>query len=129
MDKASEFFKGLTPSFDSREFSEVSIEKLQEFERSIRSECEAEVVSLLDKLRNNTASKRVINYPVESEIVAVHSLCARNENSPELEKKCQRCNDHPAQPEHDCTYAMKIKGGDRLCNCCEACQYECAMNV
>jgi hypothetical protein len=46
------------------------------------------------------------------------------------EEKCQNCAKNPAQPKHTCPYAEEI-GGDResLCNCCDDCSYQCAMDV
>lgn len=45
------------------------------------------------------------------------------------ESKCQKCG-NKAQPMHPCPYRSDIDGdNETMCNCCEECQHECAMDV
>lgn len=34
-----------------------------------------------------------------------------------------------AQELHTCPFAEEIHGSQALCNCCEECEYECAMEI
>jgi hypothetical protein len=48
-----------------------------------------------------------------------------------LEMKTCDCNEPSDKPEpHTCPYAEEIGGdSETLCTCCDACTYECAMNI
>ena len=46
------------------------------------------------------------------------------------EEKCQSCKKNPAQPKHTCPYAEEIGGdSESMCNCCDDCTYQCAMDI
>jgi hypothetical protein len=46
------------------------------------------------------------------------------------EEKCQNCAKNPAQLKHTCPYAEEICGDrETLCNCCDDCTYQCAMDI
>lgn len=50
---------------------------------------------------------------------------------PDLVKLCTKggCK-NPAEPPHRCPYKSDIGGDDEtLCECCDGCQYECAMDI
>lgn len=43
---------------------------------------------------------------------------------------CENCNRNAAMPSHPCPYREEIGGdSETLCNCCAACQYDCAMDI
>ena len=42
---------------------------------------------------------------------------------------CGRCKTEQAIPDHTCPYAQEIHNDDKLCNCCDDCQYNCAMEI
>lgn len=45
------------------------------------------------------------------------------------EDPCERCGGEGESP-HPCPYAEDIYGdSDTLCNCCDDCAYQCAMDV
>lgn len=44
--------------------------------------------------------------------------------------KCSRCRREPAQEAHTCPFSCEIhENYDRMCDCCEDCTYECAMDI
>ncbi len=46
------------------------------------------------------------------------------------QKLCQRCDTNPALPQHPCPYNEDINNcSDNVCNCCDKCAYECAMDI
>lgn len=43
---------------------------------------------------------------------------------------CRGCGGKPSKEEHTCPYAEEINGDDSsLCNCCDDCSHECAMDI
>jgi len=47
-----------------------------------------------------------------------------------MKDKCERCESAEDLPLHTCPYAVDIHDDyESKCNCCEACQYQCAMSV
>lgn len=43
---------------------------------------------------------------------------------------CQRCRKEPAAEPHSCPFAEDIHGdSESLCNCCDDCSHECAMDI
>lgn len=44
--------------------------------------------------------------------------------------KCQHCNKNEATEEHTCPYAEEINNdSESMCNCCDECCHECAMDI
>jgi len=43
--------------------------------------------------------------------------------------KCQRCGNDPAENLHPCPFKQEIHDDDELCNCCDDCMHECAMDI
>lgn len=46
----------------------------------------------------------------------------------EEKEKCQRC-ECDAEEEHPCPFDADVYNSETLCNCCEKCQNECAMDI
>lgn len=44
-------------------------------------------------------------------------------------EKCQRCGGEPADEPHECPFASEIYNNCDLCNCCDHCRGECAMDI
>jgi hypothetical protein len=43
---------------------------------------------------------------------------------------CQSCQKAPARDHHECPYRVEINDDcTTMCNCCEACAHECAMDI
>lgn len=43
---------------------------------------------------------------------------------------CCNCDKNDALEDHECPFKVEIHDDeDTLCNCCEECMYECAMDV
>lgn len=42
---------------------------------------------------------------------------------------CYRCGGAPSAEPHECPFASEIHGNCELCNCCDGCQHECAMDI
>lgn len=42
-----------------------------------------------------------------------------------------KCGKNPAQPEHMCPYQAEFseEPDETYCTCCDACMYECAMDI
>jgi hypothetical protein len=45
------------------------------------------------------------------------------------EDVCQNCEKSPAEPDHICPYAYELGGDCETCNCCDACETQCAMDI
>lgn len=52
-------------------------------------------------------------------------------NSAEEPKLCGKCGKQPAQGLHRCPYQYDINDNDdpEYCDCCDACQIDCAMDI
>lgn len=48
------------------------------------------------------------------------------ENDIEL---CDNCNVMPSAELHTCPYRTEINYDYSICNCCEACEHECCMDI
>lgn len=47
-----------------------------------------------------------------------------------LQINCTRCGNNPAEVSHTCPFSVEIAGDDeRLCDCCNECTNECAMDI
>ena len=47
-----------------------------------------------------------------------------------MSDKCQTCGENEAQEPHTCPYAEEIyNDSETLCNCCDECSHECAMDI
>lgn len=45
-------------------------------------------------------------------------------------EKCEHCNRNDAEPMHICPFLDDIHNdSETLCNCCDHCTHECAMDV
>lgn len=55
-----------------------------------------------------------------SEIIAEHERSAEP-------VKC-KCGSTPNE-DHTCPFKLEINGNDDLCNCCDSCRHECAMDI
>lgn len=46
-------------------------------------------------------------------------------------EKCERCNENDAAKElHSCPFLSEVHGDDEtLCDCCDECTHECAMDI
>jgi hypothetical protein len=42
---------------------------------------------------------------------------------------CSQCHIWPAIPEEPCPYALDVNGEEVLCDCCQYCRDECAMDI
>lgn len=42
---------------------------------------------------------------------------------------CERCGKNPSSEPHLCPYDEELGSGKELCNCCEECTQECAMDI
>jgi hypothetical protein len=42
---------------------------------------------------------------------------------------CQGCGKDCAADPHICPYQHEINDSEALCNCCQSCSYECAMDI
>lgn len=44
--------------------------------------------------------------------------------------KCIKCEDNDGTPKHTCPYASDVNNdNESLCNCCDACTHQCAMDI
>lgn len=47
-----------------------------------------------------------------------------------MSEKCNRCKKNNGKELHSCPYKSDIDDNDKeLCNCCEDCEEECAMDI
>jgi len=48
-----------------------------------------------------------------------------------LPSTCDKCKKNNAQPDHLCPYAEELDSWNKgeLCNCCEDCQHQCALDI
>ncbi len=42
---------------------------------------------------------------------------------------CDSCELSASLPPHTCPYAEEIHGDEKLCNCCNSCTHQCAMDI
>ena len=46
------------------------------------------------------------------------------------EEECGRCHTKLARPPHTCPFSSEINDdNETLCDCCDECEYECAMEI
>jgi len=43
--------------------------------------------------------------------------------------RCPSCKRGPAEPPHECPYKVEIGDCRDLCECCDACAYQCALDI
>ena len=48
----------------------------------------------------------------------------------DISSKCENCEEGEGVELHPCPYSEELdKDSDRLCNCCNKCEYNCAMDI
>lgn len=58
------------------------------------------------------------------------ALCLKFANHTADSETCQRCRKEPATEPHTCPFAEDIHDdSETLCNCCDDCAHECAMDI
>lgn len=57
-----------------------------------------------------------------SEIIAEHE---RSDTDTQAKCKCGK----QAEANHTCPYRLEINDSAEMCNCCDKCRYECAMDI
>lgn len=46
------------------------------------------------------------------------------------DKMCPGCNKNPAQEPHPCPFCADVNNDtERLCECCEECELDCALDI
>lgn len=46
------------------------------------------------------------------------------------ETMCEKCEEKPAQPLHNCPYSTDVYDDYSVsCNCCSECTYQCCMDI
>ncbi len=47
-----------------------------------------------------------------------------------VENLCSHCETRPREEDHTCPFAEDVNGDfDSLCDCCDDCTHECAMDI
>jgi hypothetical protein len=62
-----------------------------------------------------------------NETIMVEEYHANTTDKPS--NTCDCCKVREARPIHVCVYSEEIGDGSRMCNCCEECTYQCAMDI
>lgn len=47
----------------------------------------------------------------------------------EEKNKCSHCDKNPATEPHTCPFGEEIHNSEALCDCCDECARECAMDI
>jgi|SRR6185369_2838323 len=104
---------------------EATSKQYKRLEQDLKNSDELEVLSSpfgFRELEISEEDENEYNYITYVEIV---------EGEEELEPKC-RCGGEASISEHTCPYSVEMSSVDEdqgLCNCCDECEYQCAMDI